>query len=85
MEPELKKCAGCDTMVAWGTHQKSGKRAPMEPDANGQWLLRDGYWVLARAFEVPPTSPEQLYTPHHARCPKAEAFRRLARRKRSRS
>jgi len=77
------KCKSCDAPIRWVILGETGKRMPLDPQANldgNVWVVEweDGTPVVAVASaERPIPSGEPMrYTSHFATCPNANEHRR---------
>ena len=74
-------CRSCKRSIVFAVMYSSGKRAPFEVDAVGEWTLENGI-----AKHVGPPSPQlelggespavQRYTSHFSRCPQSQQWRK---------
>lgn len=78
------RCDGCEALIIWRHHQRTGKRAPVNPtpDPSGNVVLVGDteYRVLGKIERNGPPAmfgdEADRYTLHFATCPKADHFRR---------
>jgi len=73
------RCKSCGTLIAFAKMERSGKIAPFEPDADGEWVIsKEGvasHQGKAPAFQ-PPENTVPRWTSHFARCPDSHTWRK---------
>lgn len=76
--PELKPCRskGCDRMVLFARHERTGKVAPLVRDDAGTLRVwpHEGTYAYGTARPTDPDGPR--YSSHFADCPGSAAWRR---------
>lgn len=68
-------CRSCGAPVVWSEHARTGKRAPLQVDPTGTFVIPagEGYRSI-RTEDV--RAGRARYSNHYSTCPEAEAWRR---------
>ena len=72
-------CRSCGARIVWAKMERSGKFAPFEPDADGEWIINpEG--IASHQGKAPAFLKEEQivprYTSHFASCAHAKQWRK---------
>lgn len=83
------RCRSCETEIIWARHHETESRMPLEPDPDGEWIVRtvsgrpSSSSGARHRFRVAVHDPdgalasddETRYVSHFATCPDADEWR----------
>lgn len=74
---QAARCRSCGARIFFATMERTGKNAPFELDANGEWIITAG-GIASFQGKTPEFFPQVAarYTSHFARCAQAKSRRK---------